>query len=50
MYGGCNMDCSRAPYCGDKQKSVENAEECDDGNANNFDGCSMMCKVELILL
>ena len=49
-YGSCNMDCSRAPYCGDKLKSPENGEECDDGNANNFDGCSMICKIETILL
>jgi fibro-slime domain-containing protein len=49
MYGGCNANCSRAAHCGDKKRDAENGEECDDGNANNFDGCSMQCKTELIL-
>jgi fibro-slime domain-containing protein len=50
MYGTCKADCSRAPYCGDKTRDLGNGEECDDGNANNFDGCSMTCKAEQVLL
>jgi fibro-slime domain-containing protein len=49
-YGTCNADCSRAPYCGDKMRDATQGEECDDGNANNYDGCSMQCMTELILL
>lgn len=30
------------PTCGDKNK--EGAEQCDDGNVANFDGCSSTCK------
>jgi len=32
--------------CGNN--SIEGSEECDDGNTNNFDGCSMQCVQEII--
>ena len=46
-YGGCNEDCSRAPFCGDG-KVDEPFESCDDGNFKNHDGCSAACQREKI--
>jgi len=40
-YGGCNPDCTRAPFCGDG--FVQGEEECDDGNTDNGDGCTSEC-------
>jgi hypothetical protein len=37
-YGGCNADCTPAPYCGDK--IVNGAEQCDT-NGN----CDKNCKL-----
>jgi fibro-slime domain-containing protein len=37
-YGGCNPDCTLAPFCGDKK--VTNGEECD-----STAGCGADCKV-----
>jgi fibro-slime domain-containing protein len=47
-YGGCNADCTLAPYCGDGK--VNGSEQCDDGvNANvygsNASGCAPGCKI-----
>ncbi|MCF7844513.1 MAG: DUF4215 domain-containing protein [Kiritimatiellales bacterium] len=39
------MWCTQSmPECGNKK--VEEGEECDDGNKNNGDGCSSICKTE----
>jgi cysteine-rich repeat protein len=42
--------CLKPKFCGDGQIN-QNTEQCDDGNANNNDGCSTLCKQcpELIL-
>lgn len=34
------------PKCGDLITLTEFDEECDDGNTNDNDGCSSLCKVE----
>lgn len=44
-YGGCNSDCSLAPYCSDEIISGT-AETCDDGNTENGDGCNSTCGLE----
>ncbi len=38
--GECNLN----EQCGDG--IIQEGEECDDGNSNNFDGCSKMCFIE----
>src|SRR6185369_13567518 len=43
-YGGCNEDCTRAPYCGDRVIQKSNGETCDDGPQGSLN-CSTMCKV-----
>jgi cysteine-rich repeat protein len=43
-YGGCNMDCTFAPRCGDGMQTDE--ETCDDGNRKNGDGCDAACRKE----
>jgi fibro-slime domain-containing protein len=47
-YGGCNANCTLAPYCGDK--TISSGEQCDDGvNSNVYgsmtSGCAPGCKV-----
>jgi fibro-slime domain-containing protein len=44
-YGGCNPDCSRAPFCGDGHVDMP-TESCDDANFKNLDGCSAECQKE----
>ena len=39
--GNCPGDCGGGGYCGNG--SVENSEQCDDGNNNNGDGCDSNC-------
>jgi fibro-slime domain-containing protein len=41
-YGGCEEDCTRAPYCGDGDVD-EDEEECDDGPSGSLD-CSTTCE------
>jgi fibro-slime domain-containing protein len=41
-YGGCNEDCTRAPYCGDRDVDRDR-EECDDGPSGSLD-CSTTCE------
>ncbi|MFH0951725.1 MAG: NEW3 domain-containing protein [Patescibacteria group bacterium] len=43
----CDNQCTLeyVPYCGDR--SVDQGEQCDDGNANGGDGCSDKCEYEL---
>lgn len=43
----CAIDCAASPVCGNGV--VEGAEECDDGNLANGDGCSDACRVEEIV-
>ena len=43
-YGGCNMNCTLAPFCGDS--AIGGPEECDNGASNNdttYAGCSLTC-------
>ncbi len=42
----CTPDCQWGPYCGDGILQVSHAEECDDGNNDNSDFCSAICKIE----
>ncbi len=41
-YGGCNPDCTLGPYCGDGVRQGD--EQCDDGNMDDADGCTRVCK------
>jgi cysteine-rich repeat protein len=41
----CTIECNEFNYnCGNGV--LDNGEECDDGNLNNFDGCSRLCYIE----
>ncbi len=42
----CSATCKWGPYCGDGILQTSQAEECDDGNNNNSDFCSAICKIE----
>jgi cysteine-rich repeat protein len=42
----CSESCNWGPYCGDGILQVSQAEECDDGNNDNSDFCSAICKIE----
>jgi fibro-slime domain-containing protein len=47
-YGGCNADCTLAPYCGDGK--INGSESCDDGvnstvYGSNSSGCAPGCKI-----
>ncbi len=42
----CNVSCNLGPYCGDGILQTLHAEECDDGNNDDRDFCSAICKVE----
>jgi len=42
----CNVSCSFGPYCGDGILQSAYGEECDDGNNDDGDFCSAICKVE----
>lgn len=47
MYEHCAVDCSKqGPSCGDKVVDANAGETCDDGNKQDGDGCSAMCKGE----
>ena len=39
--------CCPSPCCGDGMTDKNLGEDCDDGNLNNDDGCSVQCKYEL---
>jgi cysteine-rich repeat protein len=41
----CDADCSKAE-CGDGHLNQQNFEECDDGNLQSGDGCSVNCEIE----
>lgn len=50
VYGGCNTNCTLAPYCGDKSIDTTLGEICDDGSNDNAygslaSGCGPGCKV-----
>ncbi len=42
----CSTICNFGPYCGDGILQTQYGEECDDGNNDNLDFCSAICKVE----
>lgn len=42
----CTANCQWGPYCGDGILQVSQTEECDDGNNDNGDFCSAVCKIE----
>lgn len=42
----CSPICNFGPYCGDGILQTQFAEECDDGNNDNLDFCSALCKIE----
>jgi cysteine-rich repeat protein len=42
----CNAQCNFGPYCGDGILQTLFTEECDDGNNDNGDFCSAICKIE----
>lgn len=45
--GAVNGDCGLAPgICGDG--SVQQGEECDDGNTDDGDGCTKFCVIEIV--
>jgi cysteine-rich repeat protein len=47
-YGGCTTTCLIGPHCGDFV-TQEPYETCDDGNHDNYDGCSANCLIEQIV-
>lgn len=42
----CTIDCDFGPYCGDGILQTVQQEECDDGNNEDGDFCSSICKIE----
>lgn len=42
----CTPSCNYGPYCGDGILQTVYAEECDDGNNDDADFCSSICKIE----
>lgn len=42
----CSLTCDFGPYCGDGILQTTFGEECDDGNNDNSDFCSALCKIE----
>ncbi|MEM9336226.1 MAG: DUF4215 domain-containing protein [Patescibacteria group bacterium] len=42
----CNAQCQFGPYCGDGILQTVFDEECDDGNNDDGDFCSSICKIE----
>jgi len=42
----CQIAQLTGPYCGDNNVDTTEGEKCDDGNTNNNDGCSSICKIE----
>ncbi len=42
----CSLQCLFGPYCGDGILQTLYAEECDDGNNDDSDFCSAICKIE----
>lgn len=45
-YGECAAGCVLGPYCGDGKVDKSDAEQCDDANRENGDGCNVNCKDE----
>jgi len=42
----CTPICDFGPYCGDGILQTQYTEECDDGNNDDLDFCSALCKIE----
>jgi cysteine-rich repeat protein len=42
----CDPECNFGPYCGDGILQTQFDEECDDGNNEDGDFCSAICKIE----
>jgi fibro-slime domain-containing protein len=47
-YGKCGPGCTLGPRCGDGVLQADQGEECDDGNLNERDGCSSLCKRDIL--
>jgi fibro-slime domain-containing protein len=45
-YGGCNADCTSAPFCGDGVLD-DAREQCDNGTDNGEGGCTRDCRVDV---
>ncbi len=42
----CTPNCKFGAYCGDGILQTQHTEECDDGNNDDLDFCSAICKIE----
>jgi cysteine-rich repeat protein len=47
-YGGCEADCTRAPYCGDDIIQAEEGEACDDGPSGSS-ACTQSCTARSVV-
>ena len=47
-YGKCAAGCVLGPRCGDGITQAADGEQCDDGNLVDGDGCSAICKLEVV--
>jgi len=47
-YNGCDKNCRLGPHCGDGIVQMDTAEQCDDGNHINGDGCNADCRNTII--
>jgi len=45
---GADPDCASGAFCGDGVLDTDAGEQCDDGNNENGDGCSLECQIETV--
>ena len=43
------MTCRKASRCGDRVIDEAAGENCDDGNLNDYDGCSSKCLTDIVI-